>query len=322
MTVSVVVPVWNDAEGALRLVDQLDGIDFVSEIILVDDFSQTHLSDCIDPQDFSTRLKIFRQSSNLGAGAARNAGLELVTNPLCIFIDSDDEITEDFSLILDDCINNIDAFDFVIFRHIDSREMARGRDSALHVDEVHWNKLTTQGLELGIMSPSEQEDMASISAYPWNKVYRTKFLIDHQISCTEIPVHNDIEIHWASFLLAERVLYTNRRGILHYVEETGSRITNRKGRERLRVFEALDNVSSRIKSDRPRIGMRIAFWWFYTKLMDWIPDNLEDEFQEEFGEMRLNHVLLNVSRTEYRLLAHRDPALSTKILSLLKKSPQ
>lgn len=322
MTVSVIVPVWNDSEGALRLVEQLDGVDFVSEIILVDDFSQANLSDSIDPQDFSTRVKIVRQSSNQGAGAARNVGLQLVTNPLCIFIDSDDEITIDFSSILEECIKNIEVFDFVIFRHIDSRELSQGRNRALHVDEVHWDKLAVQGAELGLMTPSEQEDMASISAYPWNKVYRTQFLIDHQISCTEIPVHNDIEIHWASFLLAERVLYSNKRGILHFVEEAGSRITNRKGRERLRVFEALDNVSSRIKSDRPRIGMRIAFWWFYTKLMDWIPDNLEDEFQEEFGEMRLNHVLLNVSRTEYRLLAHRDPALSTKILSLLKKSPQ
>ncbi len=320
MTVSVVIPAWNDAHGVQAALSRLIQVSCIAEIIIVDDCSAEPLQGQIDvaaAQAAQKTVKILRHAENKSGGAARNTGLEAVTCPFVIFLDSDDLPTAEYGPLLERFIAYDGAFDFAMFRHIDSREEAQGRACGVPVDERCWDQLPKSD-EPQVMSVQQMHMMVAVSAYPWNKLYRTAFLRAHQIQCTEIPVHNDIEIHWASFLMAQRVIYSHTPGLRHFVSAGGARITNRRDADRLRVFEALNNVQNRMESGRFCVGINLAFWQFYTKLMRWIPQNLDPGFEREFKTKCAKFILRHVSPKDFRVIALEDPGLSSDLLGHLK----
>lgn len=321
MTVSIVVPTWNDSGGLQAICHALEGVACVSELIVVDDNSDEVLSNIIDTsclERSGKQVTFIRQKTNKGGGAARNIGLSAVTNSYVLFLDSDDLPTENYDQILLSFLDHPKQFDFAMFRHIDSRELSRGNETGLPSDELYWHELPRSRNPLE-MTSNQMAKMASVSAYPWNKLYRTGFLRDNSIKCTEIPVHNDIELHWASFMNARCVLYSHQTGVLHYVSDTGSRITNRKDKDRLRVFEALEEICQYIRTNNVPIAIQISFWRFFSKLMRWIPENLEVSLHSEFSLARDQFLLSNLSKAMFRQIAFTDPHLSTDILNLIRK---
>lgn len=95
--VSVVIPVWNTGESVKKLINKLFSQTYKNlEIIAIDDGSSDD-SLCIlqNLAKNDTRLKVIHQK-NAGASAARNAGIEMAQGKYILFIDSDDDVTEDF----------------------------------------------------------------------------------------------------------------------------------------------------------------------------------------------------------------------------------
>lgn len=95
--VSVVIPVWNTGESVKKLINKLFSQTYKNlEIIAVDDGSSDD-SLCIlqNLAKNDTRLKVIHQK-NAGASAARNAGIERAQGKYILFIDSDDDVAEDF----------------------------------------------------------------------------------------------------------------------------------------------------------------------------------------------------------------------------------
>jgi glycosyltransferase involved in cell wall biosynthesis len=322
MSVSVVIPVWNDCAGVQSALTELAKAPVITEVIVVDDCSERPVADELDinqSRAAGQEIKVLRHDSNRGGGAARNTGLDAVTQPYVIFLDSDDLPTECYGDILAEFIAFDPHLDFAMFRHIDSREEAKGKYQGLPIDEERWKKLS-KGPGPQRMPPEAQAQMAVVSAYPWNKLYRTDFLRKNQVRCTEIPVHNDIEIHWVGFICAENILYSHRTGVKHFVHAKGDRITNRKGEERLRVFSALENVVSRLDDQNAPLDMRIAYWTFFVNLMNWIPANLAEEFQSRLKDTRSSFVFHFLPKAEFRKLAWQDSALTSRLLKLVERN--
>lgn len=315
MTVSIVIPAFNDAEGVTAALEVLNAVDCVSEIIVVDDCSTPALQ--TPSAGAGKTVTLLRHDTNKGGGGARNTGLAAVTQPFVLFLDSDDLPTPGFGAILNQFLDHGGAFDFAMFRHLDSREIAAGRQSGLAVDERCWDQLPKQPFPQR-MDAKQIALMSEVSAYPWNKLYRTAFLRDKAIGCTEIPVHNDIELHWLSFLMAEDVLFTHQTGLTHFVAQGGNRITNRKGADRMRVFEALEPVVARMKEAQVADELELAFWTFFNKLMRWVPNNLQPDLVDDFLSLRQKFMLTHLSPDDFRLLAYRDPGLSSALLGLMQ----
>ena len=120
--------------------------------------------------------------------------------------------------------------------------------------------------------------------YPWNKIYRTEFLLRHQIRCSNLPVHNDIEMHWRSFLRAEDILSSDRIGVIHVVHEGGTRLTNRNGSERLQIFPQLTLISKEIRATDPKLFQE-PFRAFLLMLFAWIEDTLQPQYRDEFRRL-------------------------------------
>ena len=320
MELSLVIPVWNDLTGLDRLLRQVVELELFAEVIVVDDASDEPLGPDIFPAAaaLAGRITWLRSDRQRGAGHARNMGLERVTGSHVIFFDSDDLFAADFSLITAYAASEEEPFDFLIFRHDDSRILDAGRQGTFPEEEKYWRLVgaTNEPTELTLAHAAV---MCQLSAYPWNKIYRTGFLRDNRIRCTETMVHNDVELHWSSFVAARRILTCALTGATHFVQNGGGRLTNRRSADRLEVFRTFENVMPRIVAELgcDKMVFLLPFVRFTSNLIAWISRNIEDDHYPELLARAQRHFLVSLDRQLMTIIAYTDPALARNINRLV-----
>jgi hypothetical protein len=318
MSLSLVIPVRNDPEGLIRLLIEAQGFGWVTEIIVADDASDPPcgpgMAGLPPPVAEDPRLVWLRSDVHRGAGRARNLGLARATGAHLLFFDSDDHFLPgilDLMAALAGPMARQD-FDFCLFRHLDSR--ARQGEDPMAADRQFWQACGATEAP-ALLDPGLAPVLVRIAAYPWNKIYRTAFLRDHRIHCTEIMVHNDIELHWQSFLQAGRILVSTLQGCEHVVEGSGQRLTNRRGAERLAVFSALDAVQGHLRRQARGRAFLAPFADFSLRLCDWIDEMLAPPLQAQFATAVRAHLRTSLSRSDFALIALEDPALAARLLA-------
>jgi glycosyltransferase involved in cell wall biosynthesis len=86
---SVVIPVYNEKETILRIIDKVLRLDFVKEIIVVDDGSKDGTEELLREAAFDGRVRIFFHDRNRGKGAALRTGFGHVTGEIVAVQDAD-----------------------------------------------------------------------------------------------------------------------------------------------------------------------------------------------------------------------------------------
>lgn len=325
-SLTILIPVYNDADGLARLIAQIATRDLADRVIVVDDMSDTPVTaqDLPGAAGLADRLTVLRQKTQGGAGAARNRGLDLVETSHVLFFDSDDWFLDPMTEILAEIRDSgdIQSADFTLFRHCDSRMRTKGRPGPLNGDQKLWDAAGISQDAEGIapLPRASWPDMVGLAAYPWNKIYRTGFLREAEIRCTEIPVHNDVELHWASFLAARDIRVSTALGCEHVVVPGGGRLTNRSGAERLQVFEALKAVLARLKAQlrvQPGSADFIdPYLRFEQNLFRWIRGGIAPELAPQFDDAVIQHLM----QLDPALLPLADPATLRQIRTCLMKA--
>lgn len=305
MTLTLAIPTHNDTASLCRLLQRVAELQLGDHVIVVDDGSdapvdKAQLCDLSGlPQE---RLRLLRNDSPRGPGAARNrAILHAVTDHL-LFLDADDLPTRELPALIRDLEGR--EFDFCIFQHHDTRmeqELAWGQ---MPHDQALWR---AAGVDLGALNQVSREAAAQLAGtanYPWNKIYRTGFLRAHAIRCSEILLHEDIELHWRCFLNARTILASDRTGVIHVVNPGGGRLTNRTGPERLALFEPLAQIAEDIMAEAPDT-FALPFFRFTLGLFDWIAGNLDPAYHDALAE-----------KTRAFIDGHIPPALLDHIRTL------
>ncbi|UWQ35211.1 glycosyltransferase family 2 protein (plasmid) [Leisingera sp. M527] len=275
VNLTVAIPAHNDCASLLRLLRMLRALGCADQIVVVDDGSQVPLQETVllDAAGLEAgQLRLLRHETAKGAGAARNLALAHVRTPHLLFLDADDRPARALPWLLQDLAGQ--EFDFCLFQHHDTRRDAQGAAGQMPYDQALWD---FAGLSLGActkVSPFAAASLVQTSNYPWNKIYRTGFLREHNIGCSEIPVHNDIELHWRSFLNGSRILASTHVAVVHDVAPDGQRLTNRTGSERLDVFIPLTRIAVEIQAKGLDLYLQ-PFWSFFTGLMHWVKSNLD-----------------------------------------------
>lgn len=315
MTLTLAIPSHNDTAPLCRLLHQIARLKLGDHVIVVDDGSDRPVDKaqvCDQsglPQD---RLMLLRHDRPKGPGAARNRAILYTQTDHLLFLDADDLPTRELPELLRDLEG--EAFDFCQFQYHDTRmeqELAWGQ---MTHDQQLWQ---AAGLDLGALSevtPKAAAELARTANYPWNKIYRTEFLRAHAIGCSDILVHEDVELHWRSFLNARRILASDRVGVIHFVSPQGARLTNRTGAERLDLFGPLGRLAMEIRLKSPAT-YALPFFDFAIGLFDWIAGNLDPAHHDAFATAVHDFVTIQVPADLLDQIRAAEPERTARVLA-------
>lgn len=314
MTLALIVPVHNDADGLSALLQRAVELDCFDQVVIVDDASDIPLSESDLPESLRDRSLLLRSDESGGAGHARNRALEVVDTESLLFFDSDDLLTGELPCLWRELQGR--AFDFCLFKHHDSRVLERDGWGQMPVDNMLWRLAGVSAGGLRVTDSAARPCLAETANYPWNKIYRTGFLRENRLKFSEIPVHNDIAVHWDSFSCAENILVSDRVAAIHFVRPGGQRLTNRRSRDRLRVFEPLRHAAEGIRDRQgAQSPLMLALIRFSFGLMNWVRGNIPENIRGEYDRRAAGFIdcLLDEGRA-LDWLNRRDPVLCLKIL--------
>lgn len=304
MSLALIIPVRDDQAKLTRLLAQAREMALFSQIIVVDDGSE-------HPAEVSSGIDLLRHPASRGAGAARNTAVAQVRCDHMMFFDSDDLFTPEFAPLWAEAQS--EAFDFCIFRHQDSALRAQGFWGQLPADTGLWNMAGCLSSPLKRLGSDGWWHLAETSNYPWNKIYRTAFFRDQALRCSETRVHNDIELHWRSFLTAKTVLTSNRIAALHVTTAEGGRITNVKSKARLELFVALEALKEAFSTWPEASAARCAFLRFCSNLFIWAEATVTADIRPALRAHAAGFIRENLPKALFRALAETDPKTALQL---------
>jgi len=91
MKLSVVIPVYNEKNTILKIIERVLREDIVYEVILVDDGSRDGTRELLKNTNLDPKVKAFFHDKNIGKGAALQMGFKEVTGEVTIVQDADME---------------------------------------------------------------------------------------------------------------------------------------------------------------------------------------------------------------------------------------
>ena len=86
---TVVIPVYNEADTVERLVERVKAVPVDKEIILVDDYSTDGTGAKLMPMADGDRIRVLTHPKNRGKGAALRTGFQAARGDLVIVQDAD-----------------------------------------------------------------------------------------------------------------------------------------------------------------------------------------------------------------------------------------
>lgn len=86
---SVVMPVYNEKDTILKILDKVLTLDIVKEVIIVDDRSTDGTKELLKSGKFDPRVKVFFHEKNMGKGAALRTGFKNITAEVAVIQDAD-----------------------------------------------------------------------------------------------------------------------------------------------------------------------------------------------------------------------------------------
>jgi len=89
MNLSVVIPVYNEANTIREIIQRVLNTGLVYEMIIVDDGSKDGTREILKEYESSPGFRIFFQERNMGKGAAVNRGINLATGDVILIQDAD-----------------------------------------------------------------------------------------------------------------------------------------------------------------------------------------------------------------------------------------
>jgi len=86
---SVVMPVYNEKNTVLKIVDKVLKIDAVKELVIVDDGSTDGTREVLKDAKFDGRVKVVLHDKNMGKGAALRTGFKQAAGDIVVVQDAD-----------------------------------------------------------------------------------------------------------------------------------------------------------------------------------------------------------------------------------------
>lgn len=233
--VSVIVPVYNVENYLARCVNSIINQTYKNiEIICVNDFSLDNSSTILkDLQDKDSRIKVIHHRKNKGVGGARNTGIEAASGEFLCFIDSDDEISEDY------------IFELVTFLTNSKSDMVFCDVTFIDDDSSYvCNKKPFDNIEGSANVYDSQKKISRlVDAWPspWNKIYRTEIIKNNKIYYTEKEIYEDHAFYYRYISACKKICYLPKTLYKYRINRPGQ-ITTEVSSRIFDIFSVLEQL--------------------------------------------------------------------------------
>lgn len=204
--VSVIIPVYNSAKYLEQCIDSVLRQTVKSiEVICIDDASEDESWDILFKyQQEDSRVQIFKNEENKGAGFCRNKGFVLAKGNYICFVDSDDYFSIDTSLEIAYEYAENNVLDILIYNLnyiYEDVELERFRHYEYKISEK----------AMAVHSGAEAFDILSsrgeMTSDPCAKIWRTQYLRENNVMFREGVILEDIAYNIEAIILANRVFW-------------------------------------------------------------------------------------------------------------------
>ncbi len=223
--ISLIVPVYNVENYLKECLDSIVNQSFRDiEIICIDDGSTDGSLDILkEYAEFDDRFVIYA-TKHMGAGVARNKGIELSRGKYLQFLDADDYFESDMLKILYDKAEEMQA-DLVVC----SARKVDNTGSIIESGNPNWPlNVTSVPLDIPFSWRDYPENIFSLfCVIPWNKLYLASLIKKHKLYFQNLKSSNDVGFSHIARICAERIVVINKELINYRYKRNGSISTYR-----------------------------------------------------------------------------------------------
>ena len=283
--VSVIIPAYNAESHLGSTLDSVLSNESVLDVIVVDDCSTDQTAAIANSYAERTgRVSLHRSEKNGGAGHSRNVGMSYARGDYLYFLDSDDILARG---AIDEAAAAMSqtGCDVMAFRYTHLYEENGPPAPMLGTDENTWQAVCGFA-QMRVMTLDEAPRLLHTVNFPWNKLVNADLCRRTGLFFSTTRVHNDVYAHWHIYMNARKIGLLNKPLIQHRVIRSRSQLSNALDGRRLDVFQAIDDVETRLFST-PEFRYKYYFWFLLFKIdvLTWIANAIDRQFLSEF--MRL-----------------------------------
>lgn len=215
--ISIIMPLYN-AERFLR--ETLQSISNQTykdyELICIDDASEDSTAVIVkEAQSKDDRIKLLRNEKREGAAFSRNRGIVFAQGDYLSFLDGDDIFEEEMLEKAYKCALE-NELDIVVFeyKHVNSEKIYQKQ--YVYRDECFKQKYCYKPFSMRFI---KAEECCIWNNAPWNKLFRTRFIMDNKLEFQSLQSCNDVYFVEMAYLLADRIMHLNDNRVMVYARD-------------------------------------------------------------------------------------------------------
>jgi len=209
--VSIIIPVYNGSDHIARLLKSILNQSLREiEVIVVDDNSNDNTSEIVDKiKSNDSRIKFFKNDTNLGAGISRNFGLSKARGKFVFFADADDMLDING---LNDVYYQIDNEQADIGFLNYSLVLNKSQSTQHKLTQLYYNQSTNKVNNILV----QKNVFQFYNWVPWNRIYRREYLLNLELKYQNIKSANDLYFGIVSVLKAKKMIYIKSKNSMYY----------------------------------------------------------------------------------------------------------
>lgn len=293
--ISVVMPIHNAANYFSSIIESVLNqtlTDF--ELIVIDDNSSDETCDIVSGYSLNdNRIKLIKNTKNIGAGASRNIGLNEAQGKYVLFLDDDDVIEND---MFESIFFKSEELDLDVLcyrsRFIDYNSQEKTLTPWTIRAELLPKKEVFSGKDI------EHNFFSAFVWWPWDKLFKREFIISTGVKFQEIRTTNDLTFTATQTLLADRIGILNKILINHTVSRSGS-LENSRNSSYACAVEALVQLKTNLELFDLYSLRRKDYLNYCVSFLEWNANTLSGESFFSFFELCREYLLsLNITKED------------------------
>lgn len=237
--ISVIMPVYNNGDVVANTVKSLLAQTYSDfELLCINDCSPDNSLDVLKRlEKTDSRIRVYSNEINRGAGFCRNFGLKLLKGDYCFFLDGDDYFEPEFLEKMHTKIVETDAdvcFCNYTFVKTDGTEI----NTTAFAENITENPFSPQDFKRELFQLNH--------AVPWNKIYKVDFIKKTGYRFEELSSSNDLSFTLAVFSQAKKIAFVDDSLIRYSKGDSTSTTMSLKDSHVDNVFKAYDALMRNI----------------------------------------------------------------------------